>query len=446
MSLDLIVDGFSSSLAKDAGVIFVGSGISAPSGLPTWPDLLKSFAAAIGIDLTNCDDLPSIAQFVINANGNNRGPLIHAIKENFIRHLPINQYHDRLRKTNIKTIWTTNYDTLLEQAFQGYIQDVKAHDDAIARGVSNHQIEIIKAHGCIATSQFKDLVVSLADYEDFFINRPATADRLRSDLLRKSFLFVGYGYGDPNIRNVLVEARRLANQATRQHFMIQKAEKNAELSIRQKHWIYDLKRVGISCVLINDYNELADALERIALKSRGRTLFATGGHELPLDNAADYGKAFASIPDLTLLDGQSEGVSRSIISSFTEECLRTRQDIRSRVRLFSNPYAIRAHFNNDPNLLPELKTWRAPLLRETQVMVVFPGGMGTEAEVEVAKMLGCYIIPVPLSKTDSAYNLIVDGDIKSSLQTRIPSYLEAAIELSVTPEIIKNSVSEILGV
>jgi hypothetical protein len=227
--------------------------------------------------------------------------------------------------------------------------------------------------------------------------------------------------------------------------MIQKTEVNPELSIRQKYWLDDLKRVGISCVLIDDYDALANALETIALKSRGKTLFATGGHELNLPKAVEFGKAFASIPGLTLLDGQSEGVSRSIISAFTEECLRTRRDIRSRVRLFSNPYAISADFNNDPNLLPELKKWRVPLLRETQVMVVFPGGIGTNAEVEVARTMGCYIIPVPLSRNDSAYNLIIDRDIQSSLQARIPNYLTAAKEVAVTPEIIKESIAEILG-
>lgn len=441
----MLIDDFAYSLSQDTGVIFVGSGISAPSGLPTWSDLLKPFAATLGIELNPHDDLPTIAQFVINANGNNRGPLIQAIKERFIKNLPLNSYHEHLKKTKIRTIWTTNYDTLLEEAFRGYIQDVKAHDDAISRSVSSHQIEIIKAHGCIATSQLKDLVVSLEDYEDFFINRPATAERLRNDLLRNSFLFIGYSYGDPNIRNIIVEARRLASQATRQHHMIQKAENDPGLSIRQQNWVKDLRRVGISCILINDYNELEAALQAISLKSRGKTLFVTGGHELELANANDYGRALAAIPDLILLDGQSEGISRSIISSFTEECLRIRQDIRLRTRLFPNPYVIRAEFNNDPSLLPELKKWRTPLLRETQVIVIFPGSMGTEAEFEVARNMGCDIIPVPLAEDDFPSRLIMDDHISSKLRLIIPNYFEAAKEFCVTPEILKKSVMELFS-
>jgi len=446
MNIKILIDDFAYSLSQDAGVIFVGSGISAPSGLPTWSDLLKPLAGSLGIDLKPYDDLPTITQFVINANGNNRGPLIHAIKkERLIKNLPLNLYHESLQKTKIKTIWTTNFDTLLEDTFRGFIQDVKTHDDAISRSVSSHQIEIIKVHGCIATSPHKDLVVSLEDYEDFFINRPATAERLRSDLLRNSFLFIGYSYGDPNIRNIIVEARRLANQATRQHYMIQKTEKDPELSIRQQNWVLDLRRVGISCVLINDYDELDFALRTIALKSRGKTLFVTGGHELDLSNAADFERALAAIPDLILLDGQSEGVSRSIISSFTEECLRTRQDVRSRIRLFPNPYAIKSEFNNDPRLLPELKKWRTPLLRETQIMVIFPGSMGTEAEFEIARNMGCDIIPVPLAEGDFPSELIKDDHIKKNLDTKIPGYIESARDFKVTPEIFKRSIMEILG-
>src|SRR5262249_50761108 len=75
-------------------------------------------------------------------------------------------------------------------------------------------IELIKAHGSFGVSNPHEFVIATEDYEDFAQHRPAITARLQANLLSKSFLFVGYGYGDPNIRTVLVEARRLAGRAT----------------------------------------------------------------------------------------------------------------------------------------------------------------------------------------------------------------------------------------
>ncbi len=444
MNLDKLVNDFSNSLATGSGTIFVGSGISVPSRLPTWSELLTPFAEAIGLQLNSNDDLPQIAQFIVNENGQNRGPLIQVIKEHLTGSYAVNSYHESLQKTNLRTIWTTNYDTLLEDAFRGFVLDVKAHDDAISRSVSSHQIEIIKIHGCTATSKVDDLVLTLQDFEDFFIKRSATAERLKTDLLKNSFLFIGYNYGDPNIKNIIVEARRLSYQATRQHYMIQKAEDEPSRAKRQEYWVKDLRRVGIACTLIDDYRKLNTALHNIALKSRGRTVFVTGGHVQHLPEASEYGKALADIEGLVLLDGQSEGIGREVISAFTEVCLKSRHDIRTRIRLFPNPYAIKPEFNNDPALLPDLKKWRAPLLREAHVVIVFHGSMGTQTEVDVAKEMGCFIVPVPQQDGDLPSKLIEDREIRKKLEEWVPSYLSNATRKSVTPPILKQCVLELL--
>ena len=44
--------------------------------------------------------------------------------------------------------------------------------------------------------------------------------------------------------------------------------------------------------------------------------------------------------------------------------------------------------------MPELKKYRTNLLNSTNVAVIFNGGKGTEAEVEVAINRNCNIIPV----------------------------------------------------
>jgi len=452
MNIDQLVNEFSEKLSCGNGMIFIGAGISVPSGLPDWSSLLSPFARSIDPLLEVNGDLPQIAQYIVNSNGDNRGPLVQAIKEKLTGNFPLNKYHKHLQRTNVETIWTTNYDTMIENTFNNFIKEVKTHDDAISRSISAQQIEIIKMHGCIATSPFKDIVLTIKDYENFFINRPATSERLRTDLLKNSFLFIGYGYGDPNIENIIVEARRLSNQATRQHYMIMASEEEPQKKIRQQLWIRDLRRIGIACVLISDYSELDFALKNISLKSRGKTIYITGGHEIAgehedyIERYQQYGEAFSNIENLTILDGQSEGVSRKIISSFTEACLKKRQDIRCRIKLFINPYAIKNEFNNDPSLIPELKKWRAPLLRKAQIVVVFDGKIGTRAEIDVAKEMGCLIMPVIQKENDFPSTLLQEKDIREQLQESVPGYIEKAETYSMTPTYLKTCIEKVLTI
>src|SRR5690606_22519109 len=112
-----------------------------------------------------------------------------------------------------------------------------------------------------------------------------------------------------------------------------------------------------------------------------------------------------------------------------------------RLRLFSNPYAANHKFSNNPKLIPTLKEWRAPLMRAAQIVVVYSGGIGTEAEVRLASELGCKIIPVPEANGDMASDLLNDTEIQKTLPK---SYLEKARNHSVTAQEIVNCIKECL--
>lgn len=99
---------------------------------------------------------------------------------------------------------------LLEDAFYDFDTSVKVSDDSITRNRLEYDVEIIKMHGCISRSDWNEIVITQEDYDDFSINKPAISQRLSEDLINKSFLFIGYSYRDPNIRNIMINARRLS--------------------------------------------------------------------------------------------------------------------------------------------------------------------------------------------------------------------------------------------
>ncbi|UXC18825.1 SIR2 family protein [Comamonas squillarum] len=442
-----VINEFSKALVEGRGAVFVGAGISTPSGVPGWADLLRDIARKrLDIDLNPNDDLPLIAQHIVNST-NNRGPLIAHFRDVLQKTFPHNKYHAMLAKANIKCLWTTNYDTLLEDTFRTHYKVVvHASDESISRGGRDKDIEVIKMHGCIELSESNDLVATQEDYDDFFENRPATAHRLRQDLIDRQFLFLGYGYGDSNIRNIVVEARRLGKQALRQHYIVvrrirdkdARPEEIAAKQARQNLWLRDLSRVGISACQIDEYTELEEILQRISLRSRGQTVFVTGSHER--DDATKeshprrLGELLAEKQGLVLLDGQSSGTGREVTSAYMETCLHKRIDILPRLRLFSNPYAANPSLSNDMTLLSVLREWRSPLLRSAQVVVVYDGRMGTEAEVKLAKDVGCRIIPVPESPDGLPTRLLEDPVISQPLEALDPDYARKAREGYVSPE------------
>lgn len=449
MDEQLFIRQFSQKLYDGHGSVFVGSGVSKPSGLPDWYQLIQPMVKArLNIDINRDDDLILFAQYLVNHSVGNRGPLIDSIRQQLRREYATNSYHQALTWMNNTSLWTTNYDTLLEQAFHQFFDvEVKVNDDAIARATRTSAVELVKMHGCIERSKQDELVITQEDYEDFFVNRPATSQRLRMDLLHKSFLFVGYSYGDPDTHNILVEARRLSNNAPREHFMIQKREQNSDRQIRQQLWVNNLRRIGIECLLVNDYPDIQRILFEIARRSRGPSIYITGSHlmEEESDFQIQVGQLLAERTNSIVLDGQSTGASRQVISSFMEKVLQLQGDAYARIKTYPNPYAANPKLSNDRELLPVLRQWRADPLKAAQIVLAFDGGMGTELEIETAIGLGCFIIPVTTDTKGSSYYFLTENqEIRDKLQETCPEYLTKAESLHLKPEDVTECIQKVI--
>lgn len=419
-----LVDEVCRAAYRGEAAAFLGSGISVPSGLPDWTSLLRPMISYQGIDLRSWgEDLPLIAQHVVNLSTGNRGRLVAQLKEAIQRSgAKPNHYHRAIARSAIDLVWTTNYDTLLEHAYGASPAIVRARDTDMSLVADPDAVEIIKAHGCIGRSSPDELVLTREDYEDYFVERPLIAQRLRADLQSRTFFFAGYGYGDPNIANILVEARRLARRTPRRRFLLttiaDPAKQGPDAIVRQKLWAMDLSRVGIECAIVNNYDEYSSVIEQIALGSRGPTVYVTGSHNGSSSLAEEVGRRLADQDDVrvVLLDGQSTGMSRNLISAFVQRAAERKIDFRDRLRFFSNPYASVPALSGDPSLMPRLKEWRASLLRTAHTILAFDGGMGTRAEVELAADLGCRVILVPEQPNGSSMAMLKSPEIAASAE------------------------------
>ena len=94
---------------------FAGAGLSASLGYVDWKGLLRTPARRIGLDVDKETDLVTLAQYIYNED-RSKQPLAELIKNNFVSSNNINENHEILTKLPIKTYWTTNYDSLIEDA------------------------------------------------------------------------------------------------------------------------------------------------------------------------------------------------------------------------------------------------------------------------------------------------------------------------------------------
>jgi hypothetical protein len=95
--------------------------------------------------------------------------------------------------------YTTNYDDFLERAFAlaGRQTKVIASESHMGSHPSTSGCEIVKFHGDFS---FPDrMVVTESDYQRRLSFSTPMDYRFRSDLLGRAILFLGYGFGDPNV-------------------------------------------------------------------------------------------------------------------------------------------------------------------------------------------------------------------------------------------------------
>lgn len=190
---------------KDKRIIpFVGAGLSRNLGLPGWESLIYKIAEDLDFDpevLNVYGDFLQIAEYhIIKYGSKNRiAKIIDRNLRNINYDVSTSKAHEYLVKMNFPTIYTTNFDETLEEAFDyhGYpFCRIATLDDILCahEGVT----QIVKFHGSLDFDE--TLVISETDYYDRLDMEGPIDIKLRSDLLGKTVLFLGYSFRDLNVR------------------------------------------------------------------------------------------------------------------------------------------------------------------------------------------------------------------------------------------------------
>jgi len=98
-------------------------------------------------------------------------------------------------------IITTNYDEVLEDVFKEF--SVLIGQDSLLVANSLNIFEIFKIHGCC--SKPDSIVLTEKDYNDFDKKLKYLSAKLLTIFVEHPIIFIGYGMGDVNIRNIFCE-------------------------------------------------------------------------------------------------------------------------------------------------------------------------------------------------------------------------------------------------
>lgn len=282
--IDQFVDAYAQAIHDETAAVFAGAGLSIPAGLVNWATLLREIALEVGLDVEQEADLVSVAQYHVNEK-RGRHRLNQALITEFAEQAKLTRNHALLAQLPIRLYWTTNYDTLLEEAARaaGKRPDVKRAEIDLTTTLPRRDVVINKMHGDV--SQADKAILTRDDYEGYPSTHPLMSTALRGDLVSKTFLFIGFSFNDPNLSYILSRIRVLLGQNRRDHYCLLRRVQVEDFKERSQYdyargkqdlQVRDLLRYGINGILVDSYEEYTAILERIASKFKRRVVFVSG--------------------------------------------------------------------------------------------------------------------------------------------------------------------------
>ncbi|HYI39845.1 MAG TPA: SIR2 family protein [Allosphingosinicella sp.] len=240
------------TLSQEDTIIFVGSGLSLWSGLPSWHDLIDNLAVLLedtGLDAS-----------VVRAEAR-RGDLLQAASYGFdkLTKPQIGEFirsqcklgtarpaaiHEKVVKLGPRCFITTNYDDLVEQSLR------KWHPDRFYRpAITNRHLSetgeiisarstdfIFKPHGDAADSD--SIILTREQYRQLLPqgDRAAALDALKTLMVTRPIVYIGFGLRDPDflyLRDILANTYK---GSMRDHFAIMPDLSPEEIDHWRRHY------------------------------------------------------------------------------------------------------------------------------------------------------------------------------------------------------------------
>lgn len=416
--IEVFIKDYVKDLQDGSASIFAGAGLSIPVGFVNWTDLMEEIAQDLGLDVKIESDLVSLAQFHVNEN-RTRAKINRKILEEFTEDAAESENHRIIARLPISSVWTTNYDELIEKSFlnQGKVPDVKHNNKQLLSNKPKRDVVIYKMHGDV--SHASDAIITKEQYESYHQTHEPFINALTGELITKTFLFIGFSFTDPNLDYVLSRLNFRFKEDKRQHYCIVKKhmigdklnpdQASYDYNARKQNLVInDLKRYGIKTLLVDQYSDITSILTEIETRFKKRTIFISGSAEIyaPYTRVESVGFIHAIAKKIVennfrIINGFGWGVGSSVINGALE-AIYSNPLKYSESQLVLRPFP---QFESGDKKLPELwEDYRKKMISLSGISLFLFGNKdlsgqvvnanGVLREFEISFSLGNIAIPV----------------------------------------------------
>lgn len=286
LNADLVND-----LAKQRAVLFLGSGVSASAStnagrkIKQWEPFLRDCAdkvedagaRALAKNLIEDKDFLMACEILRRRLDDRWAELLH---DEFAQIAAPSELHHALVALDQRILVTTNFDKLLESAFD---QSGSTHHPKVITRLGADAFKmlrddrryLVKLHGSIDDPE--SFVFTKAEYIERAFESPVYGDFIRTLLATHTFVFVGFSMSDPAISS-LVEQYAYRYPGGRPHYVLQSGPLSVDIVETNKRL---RKLYAIEYDPANDHAELVDLVKAMVegMKSRRAELVATATSE-----------------------------------------------------------------------------------------------------------------------------------------------------------------------
>lgn len=181
----------------------------------------------------------------------------------------VSRLHKALFLLRPRIVVTTNFDKLLESAWQEagsgrYPKVISRVDAAVFRMFRDNDDYLVKIHGSI--DEPKEIVFDRTSYQRGAFSNQFYGDFLATLLLTHTLLFVGFSMNDPAI-SLIVESSAFRYPSSRPHYIFQsgKVVKEVDELSKRLRKLYVLRYPST-----NNHVALAEQIESLANSADGR--------------------------------------------------------------------------------------------------------------------------------------------------------------------------------
>ena len=208
-------------IRKEEVVLFLGAGFSLKAGAPSVSELIGTLVDEMTDEekesVIGCSQLDYISGAFESMR--DRETLLALLKKMFVfKQSDMEDHNNLIRLPHIKHVITTNYDTLIEDAYgEDGIYVVRNNEDCTA--LPSNKTILYKIHGDFSS---EDIVITRDDYVTSL-----TSDKgkpfwklIHTLFLTKNILFIGYSLEDENILEIIKEIKAAVGDRMRKMFLL----------------------------------------------------------------------------------------------------------------------------------------------------------------------------------------------------------------------------------